>query len=148
MVVLYAEKLRIVLFSSQICLSLCWFHSNALMFSLWISFLDCQAVKVTILFILILTSSPILCGSSPVVRVREHSAHLSVLFFSFQISLDCLVYQKWYCITKIQGLLLTFGKPCGNYKVLKHFLQAPTIHRQMVRLKEHIVQLNRFWDAC
>ena len=35
------------------------------------------------------------------------------LFFS--TSLDCLVYQKWYCMIVIQGLLLTFGRPYGNF---------------------------------
>ena len=51
----------------------------------------------------------------PVLRVREHSVHLSVLIFSFQTLLDCLVYQKWYCMIVIQGLLLTFGRPYGNF---------------------------------
>ena len=63
--------------------------------------------------------------------------------FFFFTSLGCLVYQKWYCITMIQGSFLTLGRPYGNCQELKFFLQAPFIDRQMVRLKRHIVPLSR-----
>ena len=54
---LFAKKLRIILLSNQVCWSLCQFQSNALIFGVWISFLNYQEVKVTILFILVLISS-------------------------------------------------------------------------------------------
>ena len=63
------------------------------MLGLWLSFLDYQLIKVTILFIPILTSSLSLRGLSLDVRVKRHSVHLSVLIFSFP-TLDSLVYQK------------------------------------------------------
>ena len=58
----FAKKLSIVLLSSQVCLSLCQFQSNALIFGVWILFLDFQVVKATILFIPILSSLLNLCG--------------------------------------------------------------------------------------
>ena len=51
---LYTKKLRIVLLSHQVCLPLCQFQNNALIFGLWISFLAYQIVKVPILFFPIL----------------------------------------------------------------------------------------------
>ena len=51
------------------------------MFGLWISFLDYQVVKVTILFIPILTILLGLYNLSTVLRVRGHSVWLIVQFF-------------------------------------------------------------------
>ena len=53
----FAKKLKIILLSSQVCLSLCQFQRTALILGLYISFLDYLVAKVPILYIPVFISS-------------------------------------------------------------------------------------------
>ena len=141
---LYTWRLRIVLLNNEVCFSLYQFQINALMFGLWISFLDYLVVKVTIQLIPILISSLSLCGWSPVLWVKGHSVHLSRLIFSFPTLLGCLVYQKWCYMIVIQSSHPTFGKPYESFYKLKYYLQVPIIHRQKDRLKGTLYNWTNF----
>ena len=121
---LYARKLKTILQSSQVYLSLCQFQSNALMFGLWISFLHYQVVKVTILFLLVLTSSPSLCGLIPCFKGKGalSAPECANLFFSNIVRLFGI--PKMVLHDYNSRFTSNFWKALmGIVRILKYFLQ-------------------------